>query len=68
MANIAADQRIPTMFEVATLRSLKRPRGISGASTRDSSQTKKARPAAATPRRPSVCADVQPCSLPFTIA
>jgi hypothetical protein len=56
------------MFEVATLRSLKRPSGISGACTRDSTRRKAARPTAAVSSRPSVCADVQPCSLPLTIA
>ena len=56
------------MFEVATLRSLKRPSGISGASTRDSSTRNDGEAGAAAPSSPSVCADVQPCSLPLTIA
>ena len=56
------------MFAVATFRSLNRPSGTSGESTRDSITRKTPRRTAAAARRPSVCVDVQPASLPLTIA
>jgi hypothetical protein len=49
------------MFAVATLRSLKSPSGISGASTRASITTNSARPAAEVGEQAERLADVQPC-------
>ena len=56
------------MFAVATLRSLKMPSGTSGELTRASMTRKTASSTAAAASRPSVWVDVQPASLPFTIA
>ena len=67
-ANMPAAIRTPTTFAVETFRFRKIPSGISGDDTRDSSTRKTTRSAAATARSPSVCNDVQPSSLPFTIA
>ena len=67
-ANMAAAHSTPTTFAVATLRSRNRPSGMSGARTRASMPRKSARSAAATASRPIVWTDVQPASLPFTIA
>ena len=67
-ANIAAAHSVPTTFAVATLRSLTMRSGISGSRTRDSIRTKSASSAAAATSSPTVCADVQPFELPFTIA
>ena len=65
---MAADQSTPTTFAVATFRSRKRPSGTSGEATRDSMTRNTARSAAAAASNPSVCAEVQPDSFPFTIA
>ena len=54
--------------EVATLRTRKRPSGTSGERTRASMPRNNARRIRAAASRPIVCADVQPASLPFTIA
>ena len=67
-ANIAAAQRTPTVFETEMLRCLKSRSGTRGAETRDSITRKSPSNAAAAPSRPSVCAEVQPAWLPFTIA
>ena len=65
---MAAAQSTPTTFAVATLRSLKRLSGISGADTRDSITRKTASNASESASRPSVCVEPQPASLPLTIA
>ena len=67
-ANMAADQRMPTMFETTRLWSLKRRSGISGECTLDSRRTKIANRPIAAPSTPSVWAEVQPFSFPLTIA
>jgi hypothetical protein len=67
-ANIAAAHRTPTTLDTATLRSLKSRSGISGEPTRDSITRNTARSTPAAASRPTVWADVQPFSFPFTIA
>ena len=67
-ANMPAAIRTPTTFAVETFRFRKMPSGISGDDTRDSSTRNTTSSTAETPSRPSVWSDVQPSSLPFTIA
>ena len=67
-ANIAAAQKTPTTFAVATFRSLKRRSGTSGELTRASIATKIANSTAAAVSRPIVRAVAQPTSLPLTMA
>ena len=67
-ANIAAAHSTPTTLAVATLRSRKSPSGTSGDATRVSSTTNAPSRIAETPSRPSVRAEAQPASFPFTIA
>jgi hypothetical protein len=67
-ANMPAAIRTPTTFAVDTFRFRKIPSGISGEDIRDSSTRNRIISEAATPSRPSVSSDVQPCSFPFTIA
>ena len=55
-------------FAIERFRCRKSPSGMSGALVRDSIAMKLAKIVAARPSRPSVCGDVQPASLPFTIA
>ena len=67
-ANMPAAMRTPTTFAVETLRFRKMPSGMSGDDMRDSSTRNTTSSKAETPSRPSVSSDVQPCSLPLTIA
>jgi hypothetical protein len=65
---MAAAQRTPTTFDTAMFRSRKRPSGTSGDETRASMPRKSARSAADATSSPTVSAEAQPSSLPFTIA
>ena len=67
-ANMAAAHSTPTTLAVATLRRRKRPSGTSGERTRASMPRNKASSTTAAASRPVVCVEVQPASLPFTIA
>src|SRR5215831_2803679 len=67
-ANIAAAHSTPTTLAVDRLRSLNSVSGISGCATRASMAMNNATPAHAAPSSVSVRAEVQPASLPPTIA
>ena len=67
-ANIEAAHSMPTTLAVATLRSRNSASGINGCGTRASMTMNAASSTTAAPSSPSVCADVQPASLPSTIA
>ncbi len=67
-ANMDAAQSTPTTLEMARLRRRSRASGTRGAATRDSMAANTASSTADAPSRPSDCAEVQPASLPLTMA